>query len=440
MRYITKLQSKLLAFIIIILALGFFCVVFLIWRTAKENAEEDLQEQAEKVRNVLMAFRRVQQNVFLDQKIPLTEKTIHFLPAFAVGNFSKEYASWDKSRFSFNNVSDNPRNHDQMADETELKVIAYFRENPEEKILFRPFANSEGKPFYIYARPIWVEDYCLKCHGKREDAPPTVREMYDSAYNLRVGDLRGILSIRIPAAAVAERTFMFFRKNLDIVLVGFMVAFLLTMLVRKRILLPVSNVVEDLNRRTDRMFFHSEQMASASRSVAEGTCEQAATGEEISSSLTEMSYMIRENAGSAVQADNLMREVRNVIGKVNDSMCRLTDSIQEIIGASRETSKIIKTIDEIAFQTNLLALNAAVEAARAGEAGSGFAVVADEVRKLAMRAAEAAGNTSELIEGTVKKIQIGGELAYETYKAFNEVAEHSGKVGELISTWPKVFQ
>ncbi|HKJ99263.1 MAG TPA: methyl-accepting chemotaxis protein, partial [Desulfotignum sp.] len=101
--------------------------------------------------------------------------------------------------------------------------------------------------------------------------------------------------------------------------------------------------------------------------------------------------------------------------------------------ASEETSKIIKTIDEIAFQTNLLALNAAVEAARAGEAGAGFAVVADEVRNLAMRAADAAKNTAELIEGTVKKVNDGSKLVSTTNDAFGQVADSSAKVGDLIA-------
>jgi len=101
--------------------------------------------------------------------------------------------------------------------------------------------------------------------------------------------------------------------------------------------------------------------------------------------------------------------------------------------SSDETAKIIKTIDEIAFQTNLLALNAAVEAARAGEAGAGFAVVADEVRNLAMRAAEAAKNTSALIEGSVKQIQEGTGYVNRTNESFTRVSESSKKVGELIS-------
>ena len=113
-------------------------------------------------------------------------------------------------------------------------------------------------------------------------------------------------------------------------------------------------------------------------------------------------------------------------------MEHLTTSMQEISKASEETSKIIKTIDEIAFQTNLLALNAAVEAARAGEAGAGFAVVADEVRNLAMRAAEAAKNTANLIEGTVKKIKEGSAVVQKTNTEFSEVQISAARMGELI--------
>jgi methyl-accepting chemotaxis protein len=114
-------------------------------------------------------------------------------------------------------------------------------------------------------------------------------------------------------------------------------------------------------------------------------------------------------------------------------MGRLTESMGEITRASEETSKIIKTIDEIAFQTNLLALNAAVEAARAGEAGAGFAVVADEVRNLAMRAADAAKNTANLIEGTVKKVKDGSDLVSKTNEAFQQVAGSSAKAADLVA-------
>jgi methyl-accepting chemotaxis protein len=113
-------------------------------------------------------------------------------------------------------------------------------------------------------------------------------------------------------------------------------------------------------------------------------------------------------------------------------MIQLTQAMHDISNASEETSKIIKTIDEIAFQTNLLALNAAVEAARAGEAGAGFAVVADEVRNLALRAADAAKNTANLIEDTVVKIHDGGTLVDQTNSSFSAVADSTTKVAELL--------
>jgi methyl-accepting chemotaxis protein len=129
----------------------------------------------------------------------------------------------------------------------------------------------------------------------------------------------------------------------------------------------------------------------------------------------------------------LMKDSRQMVEQANGSMTKLTESMDDISKASDETSKIIKTIDEIAFQTNLLALNAAVEAARAGEAGAGFAVVANEVRNLAMRAADAARNTSALIEGTVKKVKEGSELVGRTNEAFSEVSSSAAKVADLVS-------
>jgi methyl-accepting chemotaxis protein len=146
-----------------------------------------------------------------------------------------------------------------------------------------------------------------------------------------------------------------------------------------------------------------------------------------------MASMTRQNAENSAQADNLMQEANQVVETANSSMAQLIDAMGDISKASEETSKIIKTIDEIAFQTNLLALNAAVEAARAGEAGAGFAVVADEVRNLAMRAADAAKNTAALIEGTIKKVEGGSDLVLETNESFKEVAERTSKVGELVA-------
>ena len=207
---------------------------------------------------------------------------------------------------------------------------------------------------------------------------------------------------------------------------------LIWVIISRFITQPRNHISEGLNEGADRVALTSGQVSAASHSLAQGSSEQAASIEETSSSLEEMSSMTRQNAENAMQADNLMRETNQVVKKANTDMGNLTSSMEEISAASQETSKIVKTIDEIAFQTNLLALNAAVEAARAGEAGAGFAVVADEVRNLALRSAEAAKNTADLIEGTVKKINGGVELVTTASDAFSEVATSAAKVGSLV--------
>ncbi|MBI4774035.1 MAG: CZB domain-containing protein [Deltaproteobacteria bacterium] len=174
------------------------------------------------------------------------------------------------------------------------------------------------------------------------------------------------------------------------------------------------------------------QVSSSSQSLAECASEHAASLEETSSSLEEMASMTKQNAHNASRANDLMKRVNEVVGKANGSMSDLTASMDEMARAGKETSKIIRTIDEIAFQTNLLALNAAVEAARAGEAGAGFAVVAEEVRNLAMRAADAARNTATLIEGMVKQVTDGSELVIQTNSAFREVAGNVSEIANLV--------
>jgi hypothetical protein len=193
----------------------------------------------------------------------------------------------------------------------------------------------------------------------------------------------------------------------------------------QRAILVLTNVSEQLTSA-------ASEMASSSQKVADGASQQAAAIEETSSSLEEMASMTRSNAHNAQEADALMRDMDHAMVNAEESMGALSGSMAEISLASDETSKIIKTIDEIAFQTNLLALNAAVEAARAGEAGAGFAVVSDEVRNLAMRAAEAAKSTADLIETTIKKVKQGTAIVEKTKGAFLDVNQRSSKVGGLV--------
>jgi len=203
--------------------------------------------------------------------------------------------------------------------------------------------------------------------------------------------------------------------------------------IRTNLMKPLRDMLLSLAESSHQIQSAAHQVATEAGHLAEGTASQAASIEETSSTIEEISSMVQNNAQNAQTADGLMGQTRTTVEQANTAMQRLYDSIQAANRSSLETSKIIKTIDEIAFQTNLLALNAAVEAARAGEAGAGFAVVADEVRSLARRAAEAARSTSQLIADTNHKIAEGATLVDATRKSFEEVHQHVGQSGTLIT-------
>ncbi len=183
---------------------------------------------------------------------------------------------------------------------------------------------------------------------------------------------------------------------------------------------------------SDQVAAAAEQIGSGSQSLAQGTSEQASTLEEVSSSLEELRSMARQVASNAQEARGMSEQAKGVTDEGVAAMKRMAEAMARIAASSAETAKIVKTIDEIAFQTNLLALNAAVEAARAGDAGKGFAVVAEEVRNLAMRSAEAAKTTAQLIEESTKNAEGGVRINQEVMASLQEIQKQVLRVSEVM--------
>ncbi len=151
----------------------------------------------------------------------------------------------------------------------------------------------------------------------------------------------------------------------------------------------------------------SEQVANASQALAQGSTEQASALQQVTASMDEVTQRTKANATEASQANELVNNIKEMATSGNDQMKSMIQAMDDINASSETISKIIKTIDDIAFQTNILALNAAVEAARAGVHGKGFAVVAEEVRNLAAKSASAASETAEMIDDTIHKVGNG---------------------------------
>jgi methyl-accepting chemotaxis protein len=200
-----------------------------------------------------------------------------------------------------------------------------------------------------------------------------------------------------------------------------------------KIIDSISDIIRNIKIASENVASSSNQISGGAQALSQGATEQASSIEQLSAAITEIASQVKTNAANASNANKLANESYAEVERGNEHMKQMITAITEISDSSSQIGKIIKTIEDIAFQTNILALNAAVEAARAGAAGKGFAVVADEVRNLASKSAEAAKNTTALIESSINAVQNGTEIAETTAESLSTIINSTKKTTDLIN-------
>ncbi len=271
-----------------------------------------------------------------------------------------------------------------------------------------------------------IRDETLAAYGKINTAAGTL----SAAASKLLFD--GMARIKAGNDEIEAGTDWSLKILIGVVLAAFVIGIAIAVVITRGVTLPINRIIAGLSEGAEQITGASGQVLSASQALAEGATEQAASLEETSSALEEMASMTRQNADNADKTNESTQSTAKLIADGGRAMSDMATAMAEISDRSDKVSRIIKTIEDIAFQTNLLALNAAVEAARAGEAGKGFAVVADEVRNLSQRSAQAAKDTTDLINGTVESVRKGSEIVGDLTESFRAIEGGTTEIGRLI--------
>ena len=351
------------------------------------------------------------------------------IPVVAAWNAIQKVA--DENGWKFRVPKNEARNEKNTPDADEARILELLERGDTPEY----FAVDRAANKLVLARPIRLSADCLACHGDPARSPTGDGKdiLGFRMENWREGEVHGAFVLH----ASLDRVDGVARAGLGRTLLWTLPAALLvgigvTLYARRRIVRPLEESIVIIDAASSQEASASREISSASQRLADGASEQAASLEETSATLEEISSMTRRNAEHAGQAETLAADTRSAADSGNAAMADMLRAMDDIKAASENISKILKTIDEIAFQTNILALNAAVEAARAGEAGAGFAVVADEVRALAQRSALAAKETAERIHDSIRKSEQGAAVSTRVHSSLEEIAAKARRMNELV--------
>lgn len=326
----------------------------------------------------------------------------------------KELAA--ESSYDFRVPTYNPFNPENAPNEFEISMLDHLKASGDSTY----WQIDKEANVVRFMRGIHMGESCIMCHamnGEAEDELFAAYEIITPLENIYTGLSLGLLTEKSTLAMIL------------IILIGVAILYLM---ITKNITNPIAKIISELTVGTEETNSAADQVSQASQDLAEAASEQAASIEETSSGLEEVVATTHVNNMSSKEAKDLAHQATSSAQDGNNKMNTMISVMDEVRSSSDETTKIIKTIDEIAFQTNLLALNAAVEAARAGEAGRGFAVVAEEVRSLALKTAEAAKNTTSLLEKNNVHIEKSGDVLQEVAESFTSITDLIQQIDQQV--------
>ena len=318
-----------------------------------------------------------------------------------------------------------PNRKGRVLDDFAKKATLFLQTHPSETFVKTELISGREVVRVAIADTL-VAESCVNCHNSHPQSPKT---------DWKLNDVRGVLEVTAPIHRQVQANSKLIANVAWISLFTvILMAGLVVWFLRRWVTQPVTRVIAGLSSGAKETVSAANQVSTSAQSLSQGATEQAASLEETSASMEELGAMTRKNGGNAEQAAQLMGEVAKQVRASNQSLKEMVTSMANIKDSSQKVSKIIKTIDEIAFQTNILALNAAVEAARAGEAGMGFAVVADEVRNLAQRSAQAARDTASLIEESIGFANEGSSKVTQVAEVIDSFTQTSTSVKGLVDS------